>query len=110
MAAMGDRFGGIAAAIGNRFSRTPVTERGSVFSTAAAQTDFLNSLVLRKTLRHSDFSLATLRSDRPAEIFLCLPVGRMERHSRWLRLIVQLTCTVLEGLVLIRVPGRRSCS
>jgi type IV secretion system protein VirD4 len=98
MAAMGDRFGGIPAAIGSRFSQTPLVERGSIFSTAAAQTDFLDSLVLRKTLRHSDFRLATLRSDRPATIFLCLPVGRMERHSRWLRMIVQLTCTVLEGL------------
>jgi type IV secretion system protein VirD4 len=98
MAAMGDRFGGIAAAIGNRFGQTPLTERGNIFSTAAAQTDFLDSLPLRDTLRRSDFSLATLRSDRPATIFLCLPVGRMERQSRGLRLIVQLTCTVLEGL------------
>jgi type IV secretion system protein VirD4 len=98
MVALGDRFGGIAAAIGNRFSQTPLTERGNIFSTAAAQTDFLDSLLLRETLRSSDFSLATLRGDGPATIFLCLPVGRMERHSRWLRLIVQLTCTVLEGL------------
>jgi type IV secretion system protein VirD4 len=98
MAAMGGRFGGIPAAIGSRFKQTPMTERGSIFSTAAAQTDFLDSLVLRKTLRHSDFRLGTLRSERPATIFLCLPVGRMERHSRWLRMIVQLTCTVLEGL------------
>jgi type IV secretion system protein VirD4 len=96
--AMGARFGGIPAAIGSRFKQTPLTERGSIFSTAAAQTDFLDSLLLRETLRRSDFSLATLRGDRPATIFLCLPVGRMERHSRWLRLIVQLTCTVLEGL------------
>ena len=98
LVAMGDQFGGIPAAIGSRFSQTPLTERGSIFSTAAAQTDFLDSLMLRQTLRRSDFSLATLRSDRPATIFLCLPVGRMERHFRWLRLIVQLTCTVLEGL------------
>jgi type IV secretion system protein VirD4 len=98
MAAMGDRFGGIPAAIGGRFSQTPLTERGSIFSTAAAQTDFLDSLPLRETLRHSDFKLATLRGDRPVTIFLCLPVGRMERHFRWFRLIVQLACMVLEGL------------
>jgi type IV secretion system protein VirD4 len=79
-AAMGGRFGGIAAAIGNRFSQTPITERGNIFSTAAAQTDFLDSLPLRNTLRHSDFKLAALRGDRPTTIFLCLPVGRMERH------------------------------
>jgi type IV secretion system protein VirD4 len=78
MVAMGDRFGGIPAAIGRRFSQTPVTERGSIFSTAAAQTDFLDSLMLRATLRRSDFSLVSLRGDRPATIFLCLPVGRME--------------------------------
>jgi type IV secretion system protein VirD4 len=98
MSAMAEKFGGIAAAIGNRFSQTPLVERGSIFSTAAAQTDFLDSLLLRDTLRTSDFSLASLRSGRPTTIFLCLPVGRMERHSRWLRLIVQLACTVLEGL------------
>lgn len=97
MTAMGDRFGGIAAAIGSRFKQTPQTERGSIFSTAATQTDFLDSLPLRETLRRSDFRLATLRSDRPTTIFLCMPVGRMERHFRWLRLIVQLACTVLEG-------------
>jgi type IV secretion system protein VirD4 len=98
MGAMGDQFGGIPAAIGNRFSQTPLTERGSIFSTAAAQTDFLDSLLLRDTLRRSDFSLTSLRGDRPTTVFLCLPVGRMERHSRWLRLIVQLACTVLEGM------------
>jgi type IV secretion system protein VirD4 len=98
MAAMGDRFGRILGAIGSRFGQTPLAERGSIFSTAAAQTDFLDSLLLRQTLRRSDFSLATLRSDRPATIFLCLPVGRMERHYRWLRLVIQLACLILEQM------------
>ncbi len=31
-------------------------------------------------------------------VFLCLPVGRMETHYRWLRLIVQLSCVALEKL------------
>jgi Type IV secretory system Conjugative DNA transfer len=30
LTAMGDRFGGIPAAIGSRFSQTPVTERGNI--------------------------------------------------------------------------------
>lgn len=98
MAALGERFGGIAAAAANRFLGSPHTERGSVFSTAATQTDFLDSLMLRQTLRRSDFSLEALRGDRPATIFLCLPVGRMQQHARWLRLVTQLACTVLEGL------------
>ncbi len=98
MTRAGDRFGGILAAIGNRFLGTPQTERGSIFSTAAAQTDFLDSLPVREISRRSDFRLAELRSDRPTTIYLCLPVGRMESHYRWLRLIVQLACTVLEKM------------
>ncbi|GLR89757.1 type IV secretory system conjugative DNA transfer family protein [Bradyrhizobium iriomotense] len=97
MMALGNRFGGIPAAIGSRFKQTPLAERGSVFSTAAAHTDFLDSLMLRATLRHSDFSLASLRSERPTTIYMCLPVGRMARHSPWLRTIVQTACTILEA-------------
>jgi type IV secretion system protein VirD4 len=98
MESMGSKFGGILAGIGTRFKAIPPGERGSIFSTAAMQTDFVDSILLRNTLRHSDFKLATLRADKPATIFMCLPVGRMELHSRWMRLIVQLTCTVLEGM------------
>ena len=98
MSRAGSRFGGILAAIGNRFLSTPMTERGSIFSTAAAQTDFLDSLPLRAISRRSDFPLAALRGARPTTIFLCLPVGRMQSHYRWLRLIVQMACTALEKL------------
>jgi type IV secretion system protein VirD4 len=98
MSKAGERFGGILAGIGNRFLSTPHTERGSVFSTASAQTDFLDSLPLRDISRRSDFRLASLRGDRPTTIYLCLPVGRMESHYRWLRLIVQLACLALEQL------------
>ncbi|HEY0256967.1 MAG TPA: type IV secretory system conjugative DNA transfer family protein [Candidatus Methylacidiphilales bacterium] len=98
MSRMGDRFDGVLAATGNRFLGTPQTERGSIFSTAAAQTDFLDSLPLRDISRHSDFELAALRSVRPTTIYLCLPVGRMESHFRWLRLVVQMACTVLERM------------
>src|SRR5258708_19121870 len=55
----------------------------SMFSTAAAQTDFLDSLPLRHISRRSDFRLVSLRGDRPTTLFLCLPVGRMESHYRW---------------------------
>jgi type IV secretion system protein VirD4 len=98
MAKTGDLFDGILASIGNRFLATPPTERGSIFSTAAAQTDFLDSLPLRAISRHSDFSLSALRGRRPATIYLCLPVGRMGTHYRWLRMFVQMACTVLEQM------------
>jgi type IV secretion system protein VirD4 len=98
MSRAGNRFGGILAAIDNRFLGTPLTERGSIFSTAAAQTDFLDSLPLRAISKRSDFRLRDLRGDRPMTLYLCLPVGRMESHYRWLRLVVQMACTVLEQL------------
>ena len=92
------RFGGALSAIGNRFLSTPLTERGSIFSTAAAQTDFLASLPLQAISLRSDFSIATLRGDRPTTIYLCLPVGRTPSHFRWLRMIVQLACLALEQM------------
>jgi type IV secretion system protein VirD4 len=98
MSKAGNRFGGILAGTGNRLLSTPHTERGSIFSTAAAQTDFLDSLPLRKISRQSDFRLSSLRAERPTTIFLCLPVGRMQSHFRWLRLIVQMACTALEQM------------
>jgi type IV secretion system protein VirD4 len=48
--------------------------------------------------QRSDFRLAALRGNRPTTNYLCLPVGRMESHYRWLRLVVQMACTVLEQL------------
>src|SRR6202035_1906978 len=96
MSGAGNRFGGILASIGNRFLVTSPNERAAFFSTAAAQLDFLDSLPLRQISRRSDFQLSALRSARPTSIYLCLPVGRMESHYRWLRLIVQMACTVLE--------------
>jgi type IV secretion system protein VirD4 len=96
MSRAGDQFGGILASNGHRFLAMPPVERGSVFSTAATHTDFIDSLPLRSISRHSDFGLDALRGDRPTTVYLCLPVGRMESHYRWLRLIVQMACTVLE--------------
>jgi type IV secretion system protein VirD4 len=98
MSRQGRRFGGILAATGNRFLGTPQSERGSIFSTAAVNTDFLDSLPLRDISTRSDFRLADLRGARPTTIYLCLPVGRMESHYRWLRLVVQLACIALERM------------
>ena len=89
-------FDGILAAIGERFQGTPPSERGSIISTAAAQTDFLDSLPLRAISKRSDFALDDLAEGRPTTIYLCLPVRMMQTHYRWLRMIVQQACTTLE--------------
>lgn len=96
---LGDRFGGVAADIGRRFlAMGPSSERSAVLSSASVATDFIQSLMLRRTLRHSDFKLAQLRSDRPTTIFIVLPVSRADqRQFRWLRLIIQMTTMVLES-------------
>jgi type IV secretion system protein VirD4 len=52
---------------------------------------------LRRISTRSDFALSSLRSERPTTILLCLPVGRIESHYRWLR-IVQMECTALERM------------
>lgn len=96
MAHSGNRFDGILAAIGERFQGTPPSERGSIISTAAAQTDFLDSLPLRAISKNSDFALDSLAEGPPTTIYLCLPVRMMQTHFRWLRMIVQQACTTLE--------------
>ena len=74
MAKAEGRFGGILAAIGHRFLATPVTERGSIFSTAAAQTDFLDSLPLRRDFASVGFSPRDA-ARRPADDDLPVPAG-----------------------------------
>lgn len=96
MAEHGKRFDGILASVARRFLNTPPNERGSVFSTASAQTDFLDSLPLRVMSKASDFPLAGFRSTQPMTVYLCLPASKMETHYRWLRLFVQQSCVTLE--------------
>jgi type IV secretion system protein VirD4 len=98
MTQAGDTYGGVLRSIGKRFEGTPSSERGSMFSTAATQTDFLDSMPLRAISRSSSIGLSALRGNRPTTIYLVLPVGRMESHYRWLRMIIQLACIVLERM------------
>jgi type IV secretion system protein VirD4 len=97
MAGEAKSFRGILAGIGVRFLSTPPNERGSIFSTASANTDFLESIPLARISTSSDFKLSALRKGRPTTVYVVLPVGRLESHFRWLRLIVQQLCTTLEG-------------
>lgn len=96
MASRTRAFNGTLAGIGKRFLNTPPNERGSIFSTAAANTDFLQSLPLGRISLASDFALGDLRDGRPTTVYVVLPVGRLESHFRWLRLVVQQLCTTLE--------------
>jgi type IV secretion system protein VirD4 len=88
-------FDGVVAQAGQSFASTETRERTSIFSTARTQTQFLDSLPLRATLKHSDFNLADLKRGT-VSVFLSLPANRMEQHARWLRLIISLALLAFE--------------
>ncbi len=64
--------------------------RAGVFSTAQANTLFLESPLLREHLGQSDFRFADLKGDDPLTVFLVLPVDYLPIHHRWLRLVIAL--------------------
>lgn len=73
-------------------------ERGSILSTARRNTAFLDSLGkrFRETLAGAD-GIRLLNPDdlktKPGgvSVYLCLPAPRMQTHSRWLRVVINLT-------------------
>jgi type IV secretion system protein VirD4 len=84
-----DSFGGAIAGTAATILEMGDNERGSVFSTAARNTSFLDSLELEETLASSSFSLADLKL-RPEglTVYLCLPAHRIGTHARWLRVMI----------------------
>jgi type IV secretion system protein VirD4 len=95
MANQGGLFGGALAGSGTSFLRKASRERSSIVSTAETQTRFLDSVPLQASLSASPVKLASL-AERPTTIYLCLPSGQMEKHFRWLRLVVRLALMALE--------------
>jgi type IV secretion system protein VirD4 len=70
-------------------------ERGSVFSSARTQTQWLDSERIEDVLCRSDFKLENLKLKKTT-IYLCLPATRLATHARWLRLMILLAITVME--------------
>ena len=70
-------------------------ERGTVFSSARTQTQWLDSEKIETVLSGSDFQLADLKRTKTT-IYLCLPATRLATHARWLRLMILLAITVME--------------
>jgi type IV secretion system protein VirD4 len=95
MAGAGDQFFGALTAAGQSFLRKYERERSGIMSTAETQTRFLDSPLLREVSRRSDLKLSALR-DENITLYLCMSVGEMQSHFRWLRLIVRQALTALE--------------
>jgi type IV secretion system protein VirD4 len=91
----GDAFDGMVASAGRTFSEMHDNGISSVLSTARTETAFLDSPLLRETLRKSDFKLSDLKRGS-VTVFLCLPAGRMLSHANWLRTIIDLAMAQFE--------------
>ena len=76
--------------------RTPIKERNSILSTARNQLGFLASSPMAASLDQSSMRLRELKR-KPTTIYLCLPASRMTTHSKWMRLILNMTMTALES-------------
>ena len=88
-------FDGAVANIGMMFAAMTERERASIFATARVQLEFLRNPALRPVLERSDVRLADLKS-ASTTLYLCLPVGCMATHSRWLTLIITLALAAFE--------------
>ena len=88
-------YGYVCAGIAEQLAAMAEKERGSVLSSARTQTQWLDSVKMRRVLGKSDFRLADLKRQKMT-IYLCLPAMRMATHARWFRLMVLLALTVME--------------
>ena len=85
----------ICHGIGEQLEAMGDNERGSVFSSARTQTQWLDSEKIENVLNRSDFRLADLKREKTT-IYLSLPATRLATHARWLRLMILLAITVME--------------
>lgn len=101
-------FAFVIEGMGAAFATLGTKERGSILSAARTQTEFLDSPRLQRTLKHSDFKIAHLKTGFVADdnndaprpnvtVYLCLPAKHLGYYSKWLRVIINLALSGLEG-------------
>jgi type IV secretion system protein VirD4 len=88
-------FDGVVANIGMTLAAMPERERANVFATARVQLEFLRSRAVSPVLESSDVRLNDLHS-APTTIYVCLPVGRLATHGRWMRMLISLALAACE--------------
>lgn len=99
---MGDNpaFDGLVAGIGAGLMDLSEEERGSVLSTARRNTKFLDAPRMQACLRESSHAVKLEDLKRDAHgvtVYVVLPSRFMSTHSRWMRLILNLTISRLEA-------------
>ena len=96
---------GVISGVGQSFLAMADKERSSVLSTAARNTEFIESPQMRKSLEHSSFELSELKTSmNGVSLFLSLPTRYMGTHKRWLRMLVTLTLDEME-----KIPHQPKC-
>jgi type IV secretion system protein VirD4 len=91
----GKPYGYVCAGMAEQLKAMAEKERGSVLSSARTQTQWLDSVKIRRLLRKSDFELADLKRKKMT-VYLCLPAMRMVTHAKWFRLMILLALSVME--------------
>ena len=89
IAKFGEKWPAVAASLGEFATHNPDDkELGGIRRTAKAQTDWLDSPLIRKDLsRKNVFDFASLK-ETPTTVYLILPPDQLVTHGTWLRLMV----------------------
>lgn len=100
-------YGGIISRWAERYKATPQNERGSFISTAVTNTKFLEEPKMLKVLGVTTFQLEELRDpNKPFSLYLCLPIGELDDHGRWLRTLLIQTIKTFERMGTMPVGQR----
>lgn len=82
-------LGGAARTAANLILNAGPNERGSFFTTALRNTQWLESEAMQRVLAHSDFDVREIKQ-RPMTVYVVLPPAYLETHKRFMRLFVNL--------------------
>lgn len=89
-----DQLDGFISRGATRFIDKAPNELSGVLSTVRQHIEFLDAAAIKRVLSSSSLRLGILR-DRPTTIYLVIPVWRLPRYNRWLRLMLTMTLTEL---------------
>ncbi|MBL4744477.1 MAG: type IV secretory system conjugative DNA transfer family protein [Cycloclasticus sp.] len=92
-------FGGIIARWAESYKNTAPNERAGFITSAKTNTKFLEEPKMQRVLETTTFQLEELRDpNKPFSLYLCLPIGELADHGRWLRTLLIQTIKTFERM------------
>ncbi len=85
-----DAAGGLPKTAASLLENAGSNERGAFFTTVTRNTKWIDSLLMKKVLARSDFTLKDLKNG-DTTIYIVLPPHMLEEHKRFMRLFVNLS-------------------